>query len=125
MKVKGRTIREFQPPTNLWDIVASWAQQSGYKPVSRTESSILYQRGTGILVAPQMLQVTLEGGFCRLEAWVKIPMINRIFTLGLMPGELVIDKGGSIGMVPRDKARSQVNLLLRHLGLPLIGELQS
>ncbi len=123
MKIKGRTLREFQPPVNLWEIVAAWAQQNGYREISRTENSVLYQRGTGLVIAPQMLKVTVEGGICRLEAWVKVPLLNRILTLGLMPGELVIEKGGFIGVIPRDQARSQVNLLLGHLGLPLIGEM--
>jgi hypothetical protein len=33
---------------------------------------------------------------------------------------MVINKGGFLGIVPRDKARKEVNVLLERLGVPLI-----
>ena len=71
-------------------------------------------------MAPQMLQMIYTGSSYRLEAWVRIPLYNRIILLGLMPAELAIDSGGFLGYLPRKQARQHVNLLLQALGQPPI-----
>lgn len=120
MGVKGRTARDFTAGADFWQILDGWAQQTGYKLIAYDEVSRLYQRGEGLLVAPQRLQANYTGSGYHLEAYVWVPLISRIFALMLMPEELKIDSGGFAGSIPRKKAREQVNLLLQALGQPLI-----
>ncbi|OFW56785.1 MAG: hypothetical protein A2W01_12570 [Candidatus Solincola sediminis] len=119
-RVAGRTVRDFMTAAPVWEILENWAQQTGYMPVSHGETSRLYQRGTGFLLAPQKLQVTWMGNSYRLEAWVKGPLFNRIVLLGLMPAEMIIDSGGFLGSPVRKLARGHVNMLLQALGQPPI-----
>jgi hypothetical protein len=116
MSVKGRTARDFQSAEDVWDIADKWAAMTGYEITGQDQSSRLYQRGKGFWVAPQMIQLTWTGQGYHLEAWVRIPTFNRVMTLGLMPPELVIDSGGFTGVIPRTRAREDVNKLLVALG---------
>ncbi|RJP31032.1 MAG: hypothetical protein C4536_08835 [Actinobacteria bacterium] len=120
MPVRGRTVREFTAGADFWNILDGWAQQTGYRLIAFDQSSRLYQRGVGFLVAPQRLQATYTGAGYRLEAFVWVPLFTRVFTLMLMPEELRIDPGGFTGTLPRSTARGHVNLLLQALGQPPI-----
>jgi hypothetical protein len=120
-KVKGRTAREFSTTLNVWQVVEDWAARTDYMPAGSEEWARTYQRGTGFLVAPQMLRVSWTGHSWLLEAWVRVPWFSRIFTLMLMPEEIVVDRGGFVAVIPRDKARKDVNELLTALGQPTIG----
>jgi len=119
-KVAGRTIRDITTTAPLWEILDSWAQQTGYMPVGHDDVSRLYQRGTGFLMAPQVLQVAWMGNYYRLQAWVRVPLYSRIMVLMLMPAEVIIDSGGFMATLPRKQAREHVNMLLQSLGQPLI-----
>lgn len=119
-RYKGRTVRALNFRGDIWPIVASWAQSTGYKLVGGDYNSQTWQRGLGALVAPQMVKVSWDGSRYVLEAWVRINILNRIFALGLLPSELIIDSGGLLAIVPRNKARDQVNQLLAMLGEPPI-----
>jgi hypothetical protein len=67
------------------------------------------------------VQLTWTGQGYRLEGYVWLPTLNRIMTLGLMPHEMVIDKGGFVAVIPRNRAREDVNKLLVSLNVqPLI-----
>ncbi|MBC7248630.1 MAG: hypothetical protein H5T73_12765 [Actinobacteria bacterium] len=107
MGVKGRTVREFTAGPEVWDILDRWAQDTGYRLIEQDQSSRLYERGTGLLVAQQRLKLTFLGNAYRLEAWVYVNLFNRIFTLMLMPEELVIDSGGSWGRSPATRHASK------------------
>lgn len=121
MSVKGRTVREFVAGPEVWEKVDRWAESTGYRLMEQDQYSRLYQRGTGLLVAPQRLKISYTGSGYRLEAWAHVPHINRLLSFGLMPAELMLESsGGLMGYFPRKKAREQVNLLLQELGLPLI-----
>jgi hypothetical protein len=119
-KVAGRTVREFTSGADVWFTLDRWAGQTGYEPVGHDQFSRLYQKGSGFWMAPRMLQMTYTGNAYRLEAWVRLPLLNRIITLGLMPAEMNIDAGGFVGSLPRKQAKEHVNLLLQALGLPLM-----
>jgi hypothetical protein len=119
-KIAGRTVREFTGGADVWAILDGWAQQTGYGPVGHDQFSRLYQKGSGLWMAPRMLQMTYTGNGYRLEAWVRLPLLNRIITLGLMPAEMNIHSGGFAGSLPRKQAKEQVNLLLQALGQPAI-----
>jgi hypothetical protein len=116
-RLAGRTVIDFTTDAPVWEILDNWAQQTGYMPRGHDQVSRLYQRGTGFWLAPQMLQLTWTGNAYRLEAWVKVPLFNRIVLLGLMPGELMVNSGGFLGSPVRKLARERVNLLLQTLGL--------
>lgn len=122
MDVKGRTVRDFQAPANLdvWETADVWAGEHGYSVVGQDASSRLYQKGTNVLVVPQMLWITWTGSAYHLEAWVRAPMFNRIMSLGILPAEMVLEDGGFAGIVPRRKARKEVNEFLAALGVPAI-----
>lgn len=119
-KVKGRTVREFQSDADVWGVANGRAAQAGYDLVEQDEASRTYKRGKGFWVAPQKLKMTFTGHGYRMEAWVWLPMLNRIVTLFLMPEELRIESGGVSAFIPRNKAREQVNGLLQALGQPPI-----
>ena len=56
----------------------------------------------------------------RLEAWVRANAFNRLFSFFIVPPESVFDSGGKVAIIPRNKGREEVNLLLQSLGQPLI-----
>ena len=121
MSVKGRTIREFQSTENVWDIADKWAAMTGYEIVAQDQNSRVYQRGKGFWVAPQRVQLTWTGQGYRLEGYVYLATFNRIMTLYLMPPEMIIDRGGFVGLIPRNRAREDTNKLLVSLNVqPLI-----
>ena len=117
MAVRGRTVRQFQATEDIWGKVDAWSVQSGYKLSEQDEASRLYQRGTGFWVAPQMVKLTAMPGGYNMEAWIRVPMITRVMMLGLMPGEMVVDSGGLVAVIPRNRAREDVNKLLNSLGV--------
>ncbi len=119
-KLAGRTTRDITTAAPLWEILDSWAQQTGYMPVGHDNVSRLYQRGVGFWMAPQMLQVTWMGDHYTLQAWVRVPLYSRIMIFMLMPAEVTIDSGGFMASLPRKQAREHVNMLLQSLGQPLI-----
>ena len=119
-RLKGRTTREFSTTLNVWQAVEGWATEKGYRPAGAEELARTYQRGTGFMVAPQMLRVSWTGHAWLLEAWIRVPWFNRIFTLWLMPEEIVVEKGGFVAVIPRDRSRNDVNELLAALGQPPI-----
>ncbi|MBK5093918.1 MAG: hypothetical protein JJE48_10445 [Actinobacteria bacterium] len=118
--ISGRTVVEFQTGVDVWSELDQWAQEFKFELQAQDEASRLYQKGQNILIPPLMVQVTVTEAAYHLEVWVRNPMINRIFTFGLLPDEMIINKGGFLGFVPRDKARKEVNVLLERLGVPLI-----
>ena len=119
-KYSGRTTRMLQFQGDIWPIVDQWAAQNKYKLVGTDQVSRTYQRGVGFWVAPQMCRIGWNGANFILESWVRIQLLNRIITLGLMPSELIVEGGGAVGALPRNKAKQQVNMLLQSLGEPLI-----
>jgi hypothetical protein len=118
--ISGRTVAEFQTATDVWGALDQWAQEFKFVLRAQDEASRLYQKGENILIPPLMVQMTRTEAAYHLEVWVRNPMINRVLSFGLLPSEMVINKGGFIGFVPRDKARKEVNVLLERLGVPLI-----
>ena len=119
-KIKGRTRLDFQTGADVWSIFDQWALEYKYFLAGQDEASRLYQKGQNVLIPPLMVQVTVTEAAYHLQAWVRNPMINRIITLGMLPSEMVINKGGFLGIVPRDKARKEVNVFLERIGVPLI-----
>jgi hypothetical protein len=119
-KIKGRTVREFQSSADVWGILDAWAAQTGYNLLEQDQASRTYNRGTGFWIFPQRLMMAYTGQGYRMETWVICSGLNRIVTLGLMPPELRVEKGGFAAVIPRDKAREQVNQLMQALGQPPI-----
>lgn len=115
-EVKGRTVREFQSDADVWSVLDGWAARAGYELVEQDQASRTYKRGKGFWVAPQKLKMAFTGQGYRMEAWVWLPMLSRIVSLFLMPEELRIESGGVSAVIPRNKAREQVNGLLQALG---------
>jgi hypothetical protein len=115
-KIKGRTVREFQSSADVWGVLDAWAAQAGYNLVEQDQASRTYNRGTGFWVLPQRLKMTYTQQGYRMEAWVRSSGLNRIVTLGLMPSEVRVESGGFAAVIPRNKAREQVNQLMQMLG---------
>lgn len=118
--VGGRTVREFDSPQDVWAIVDAWAEREGYRCKEEGAGYRLFQRGLNLLAVPRNVLITWTGSSYRLEAWVFNPPINRFLTFGLLPEEMKIEKGGSMGSIARKQARADVNLLLSRLGVPPI-----
>ena len=115
-----RTVRDFAFTGDLWYIVDSWAKQNGYNRKEGDDTRRLYQKGTGFLVAPMMLEVRKQGDQAHLEAWARFNLFVRITSFFMLPDEMGIESGGFRAVVPRNIARGAVNKLLPQLGQPLI-----
>ncbi len=118
--LRGRTVREFQYPGNIWDAVAAWAQQNGYELKGTDQYGQYYQKGTGFWSTPRRVQLQWTGSVYRLEAWVHMPTLNYVLAWGMLPREMILESGGFRGVVPRNMGRKEVNLLLAMLGQPPI-----
>ncbi len=114
--LRGRTVRDFTHPGNVWEITAAWAQQNGYQLKGQDEQGQYYQRGTGFWSAPRRVQLQWAGSFYHLEAWVYVPTLNYVLAFGILPREMVLESGGFRGVVPRNLGRKEVNNLLAALG---------
>jgi hypothetical protein len=112
----NRTTITFQSDSEIWSTVETWAEETGYRLKSRSESQRLYQEGSGFLTAPMMLEIAQDGKATRLEAWVRVNLIVRIMGLFLIPSEMGVESGGVRLVAPRKIARSAVNKLLVQLG---------
>jgi hypothetical protein len=113
----NRTIINAQINTSIWPIVETWAKERDYRQVATGENWRRYQQGYGILVAPKMMEFSQVASNVVLQGWVRINIINRIFTLFMMPAEMDLGSGFR-GSIPRNTARRDLNLLLQRLGVP-------
>ena len=116
-----RTVVRFQSKEEPWPVVAEWAKRHGFMPREpQTGNTKVFQKGSGFATAPMRVQVTRRGEEIEIEAWVAVPMVARVFALGLLPGELAIESGGLRAAIPRGMARKAVNELLARFGAPEI-----
>ncbi|MCP5049518.1 MAG: hypothetical protein GY940_20270 [bacterium] len=120
--MERRTIIDFNVDyvDKTWNVINQWAQENNYKPKESTGPAKRFQKGTGFLVAPMMFEVTIDGGAVHMEAWIRANLLNRIFSLFILPAEMGIPSGGVKAVAPRKIARKAVNKLLEQLGQPLI-----
>ncbi len=115
-----RTIRDFASATSIWPSVEAWAKESDYRLQHEEQTTRLYQRGYGLMTAPMMLELSQKEGQVHLEAWIRVPLLNRVSALFLVPAQMGIESGGFRLVVPRNIARKAVNKLLVQLGQPPI-----
>ncbi|HET7499494.1 MAG TPA: hypothetical protein VFK02_00770 [Kofleriaceae bacterium] len=118
---KRRTVVTFPVAVEPWPAIFAWAQR--HKFIARQPQTInlrLFQKGTGLLVAPMRAQFSLDNGVLEVQAWIHNPLIARIFALFLLPPEMHIRSGGLLAVIPRNIARKAVNELLAQLGAPPI-----
>ena len=115
-----RTKVSFQANGDIWPLVDGWASANGYNRRAPSGSERLYQKGTGMLVAPMMLSIRQDGAVTTLEAWVRCNLFMRITSFFILPAEIGIASGGFKAVLPRKIARDAVNGLLHQLGVPLI-----
>jgi len=114
-----RTILRFQTEIDVWTILESWAEETGYREIDKEQTWRRYQKGYGMLVAPKRVEVSQEDKSVQLQAWISPNLIARISMLFLMPAEMDLGSG-FVGKLPRSQARKEVNILLQRLGQPLI-----
>ncbi len=117
-----RTIIDFNVSNadETWKVIHQWADETNYKVKETGSTRKLFQKGVGFLVAPMMLDVTIDGEKAHLEAWVRAGLFVRIMSLFILPAEMTIQSGGLKGVAPRKIARTAVNKLLERLSQPLI-----
>lgn len=115
-----RTVLDFRLQADPWFAIDTWALQSDYQFTQGSGLSRLYQKGTGFLVAPMMLQLQQTGDQMHLEAWIRGTLFARIGSLFILPAEMGIESGGFRGVLPRGMARGDINVLLNSLGQPPI-----
>ena len=115
-----RTVLDFWIRADPWPTIDIWAQQSGYQFKQGSGPNRLYQKGTGLMVAPMMLQLQQAGGQLHLEAWIRGTLLARIGSFFLIPAEMGIESGGFRAVIPRRIARDAINKLLNSLGQPPI-----
>jgi len=115
-----RTQVSFQVNADIWPLVDGWASANGYTRRAPTGSERLYQKGTGMMVAPMMLSIRQDNNVFTLEAWVRCNLFMRLMSFFILPPEIGIESGGFKAVLPRKIARDAVNGLLHQLGVPLI-----
>lgn len=115
--MKGRTLREFSYPAEIWPVIEAWAAENGYLLKKQEDSTRLYHKGNWQLMAPACLQVSQTGRQVRLEAWVKADFYLLMSLLTGKQPEARLESGGLVATVPRRIARSAVNRLLATLNL--------
>ena len=118
--MNSRTIRDFSVPANIWPNVEHWAASEGFRLIDDLGTTRRFQKGHGLLVLPTKLEIGQMGSDVHLEAWVYGAMINRIFSLFLLPEEIKLDSGGFQAMIPRSISRDSVNRLLIQMGQEMI-----
>jgi len=118
--VGGRTIREFPADQSVWGVIDDWAQRVGYELKEAGDFGRLYLKGSGLFTLPRMLQVTPTATGIRLDAWVRADGLSRLLSFFILPPEAVLESGGKVAIIPRNKGHEEVNLLLQSLGQPLI-----
>jgi hypothetical protein len=116
----NRTQISFPINGDIWPVVDGWARANGYTRKAPTGSERLYQKGTGMMVAPMMLSLRQAGNMITLEAWVRSNLFVRLMSFFILPPEIGIESGGFKAVLPRKIARDAVNGLLHQLGVPLI-----
>ena len=115
-----RTIVDFEVAGDLWPYLEAWAGQHKYVLKASQGSMRRYQRGTGLWVAPMMVEVAQDGTHVHLEAWVRANFFARLTSFFILPAEIDISSQGLKAVVPRGMARADVNGLLVGLSQPLI-----
>ncbi len=111
------TVVEFQCQREIWPEVDAWADAEGYALKEPGETR-LYQKGTGALNGARRLSRSQRGSDVRLEAWVQFWQVVRLLTV---PPKMGIESGPDPrGVLPRKKARTEVNKLLEQLGGPAV-----
>lgn len=122
--MEDRTIRDFEVASadDTWEIIGQWLKESKYFVKEAFGANRkLFQKGVGFLVAPMMLDVSIEENKVHMEAYVRTNFFIRLFALFLIPEEMGVESGGIKLMAPRKIARKAVNKLLERLGQPEIG----
>ena len=114
-----RTILVFDVNGDIWPVMERWAQEREYREIARGDTWRRYQQGYGMLVAPKKMEARQEGARVEIQGWVHVPLLNRIFTLFLMPAEVDLGKG-FWAIIPRSTARRVLNILVQMLGQPPI-----
>ena len=114
--MKGRTVREFPSPKNLWSQVEAWAAETGFKLDSQEEKRRVYRRGNRLLTAPLWVEIRQQGKQVVLEAWVTADFYLFLSLLSGKKPETAIESGGLTACIPRRNAREAVNRLLARFG---------
>lgn len=117
--VKRRTLVTARAGKALWSHVEAWAKQHDFRGAAAGDDRI-FQKGSGIWSAPSRVQITKRDATVEIQAWIHVPMVTRVLSLFLMPGELPIGSGGFRALLPRTIARNAVNELLATLAAPPI-----
>ena len=111
-----RTTIRFRTEGDIWPLVDKWAGGNGYRLKGPAGSTRTYQKGTGFLVAPMMLNIKNDGQETMFEAWIRGTFIARLMSLFILPAEMGIQSGGFRAVVPRGIARKAINKLVSQLG---------
>jgi hypothetical protein len=111
----ARTIRDFGGLPDTWQRIDAWAGQQGFQMVQQLPLGRVYQKGTGVMMAPIMVSVENTATGVRLEGWVRLNTFVRLGWLFLVPEEIQLDSG-VVAWLPRRNGRNAVNALLSMLG---------
>jgi hypothetical protein len=110
-----------QVTADPWPLIATWAKRHRYLPrAPQTATQRMFQRGSGLLVAPMRARFTLEGSRLTIEGWLEVNLFVRFMSLFLLPARMHIRSGGFRAALPRRLARTAMNELLAELRAPLV-----
>ncbi len=109
-----RTVRNFPYSEDLWPAIESWAEHTGFVERERSPNRRLYRKGR-LLMTPAFLEVRHEDGGVALEAWVRADPFLILNVLSGKKPEMALESGGLTASVPRRRARTAINILLKRL----------
>lgn len=116
IKTKKRSIINFKVDSDITDLVDDWAIQNKFTPVESEYGALKYKRGNGFTSPISFVKVIQKGQDVNVQAWLDIPMVTRIFSIFILPGEMHVHPGGFRGFVPRRQIRNKLDRLLVMLG---------
>ncbi len=114
--MKGRTVKEFPCPDDLWPQVEAWAAETGFTLDRQEKDRRVYHKGHWLVMAPAFVEIRREEARVILEAWVKADLYLIISLLSGKKSETGIEAGGLTALIPRRRAREAVNRLLARFG---------
>jgi hypothetical protein len=104
---------EFSSEDSIWSKVDTWAKRHGYALKKEAGGVRHYQKGSGFLTSPMMLDASQQDTRVCFKAYTRI---NGFIVQGDMP----LSGSGVMAKLPRAMAKKAVNELLRELGQPEI-----
>ena len=114
----GRTVKDFQfmsEPCGLAEQVHAYLISEGCKCKQKNGETV-YQKGSGLMMGPTFIKLTVANGGARLEGWQKMAILPGVYA-----GE--IDAESFVGIAVKGPLKARLayieNLIIQYGGRPV------